>query len=631
MTNKKQMKAKLARTISQVKLKFKPIFHFKKPNLHFKCLYKFKPHFTSNVVFKKKSVVKEKLGNKNFPKTKSKLRITDKLLLVCGIAIGMNVLMIVIVLGALQGAENKMQSFYDVEYKNSMQQMQIRNDVESLDHAILSAVYNHNYQNSNLIVEQAVQKTVADINTLKKQFFDDELMKQVNNTLNEFLAQEMKVMSYVFAGQTERALALIDGDYTHCVESLYTVLDTVSAKAEEAATNALQQTTQQRHKMTIVLIFVIFLLGMILLFASTMLARTIRKATQKVLHIADRIENGNLTVSEKRHRGGDELDDVIYACEEMALTLQVLIQDVGCMLDEMARGNMVFETQYRQYYVGDYNSLLVAAENMQRYINFALNNVDAATIKVEDHVKQVSQGAQHLSNHAVRQDESITQLSNSLSIISQNAQHNTTQIQEINNATLDMKEQVEITKKKMSETSAAILDVSNHTDKIKKIIRTIDEIAFQTDLLALNASIEAARAGSAGRGFAVVAGEVRALAQKVAQAAKETTVLIDNSMQATDKCVGTVSYTAQSLDLVVQRTNDITGMITEIATIVKEEQEDIQSISYEAENIREIVKLNTKTAQQFAFGSESGYQQVNILKKQMEQFIRQEEIPFEEA
>ncbi len=520
----------------------------------------------------------------------------------------MNVQMIVI-------AENKMQSFYDVEYKNSMQQMQIRNDVESLDHAILSAVYNHNYQNSNLIVEQAVQKTVADINTLKKQFFDDELMKQVNNTLNEFLAQEMKVMSYVFAGQTERALALIDGDYTHCVESLYTVLDTVSAKAEEAATNALQQTTQQRHKMTIVLIFVIFLLGMILLFASTMLARTIRKATQKVLHIADRIENGNLTVSEKRHRGGDELDDVIYACEEMALTLQVLIQDVGCMLDEMARGNMVFETQYRQYYVGDYNSLLVAAENMQRYINFALNNVDAATIKVEDHVKQVSQGAQHLSNHAVRQDESITQLSNSLSIISQNAQHNTTQIQEINNATLDMKEQVEITKKKMSETSAAILDVSNHTDKIKKIIRTID----------------ANRAGSAGRGFAVVAVEVRALAQKVAQAAKETTVLIDNSMQATDKCVGTVSYTAQSLDLVVQRTNDITGMITEIATIVKEEQEDIQSISYEAENIREIVKLNTKTAQQFAFGSESGYQQVNILKKQMEQFIRQEEIPFEEA
>ncbi len=66
MTNKKQMKAKLARTISQVKLKFKPIFHFKKPNLHFKSLYKFKPHFTSNVVFKKKSVVKEKLGNKNF-------------------------------------------------------------------------------------------------------------------------------------------------------------------------------------------------------------------------------------------------------------------------------------------------------------------------------------------------------------------------------------------------------------------------------------------------------------------------------------------------------------------------------------------------------------------------------------
>ncbi len=536
----------------------------------------------------------------------------------------MNIIMLIIVFLALQGAENKMQSFYDVEYKNSIQQMQIRNDVAALDYEILSAVYNDNYAESNAAVEQAVQKTVADMNTLKKQFYEDELMKELNSTLNEFLAQEMKMMSYIFAGQTEKALNFLDGDYAKCVENLYFVLDTVSAKAENAATFALQQTIEQRHKMTIVLFSVVLFIGIILLYASGMLAKTIQMATQKVLHIADCIENGNLNISEGCQSGGDELDELIYSCEKMALTLQILIQDVGCMLDEMAKGNMIYETQSRLYYVGDYHSLLEAAENMQRYINYALNNVDSATRKVETHVKQVSQGAHKLSVHAERQDESITQLSNSLSIISENAQHSTAQIQKINSATLDMKEQVETTKRRMEETTSAILDVTSHTDKIKKIIRTIDEIAFQTDLLALNASIEAARAGIAGRGFAVVAGEVRALAQKVAQAAKETTVFIDDSMKATEKCVGTVSHTAHSLDLVVQRTNDITEMITQIAAIVKEEQEDIQSISNEADNIRGIVKLNTKTAQQFVFGSEDGYQQVKILKSQMNQFVRQE-------
>ncbi|WP_242864182.1 methyl-accepting chemotaxis protein [Anaerotignum neopropionicum] len=532
--------------------------------------------------------------------------------------------MILIILGALQTAEQKMQSFYDIEYKNSIQQMQIRNDVVTLDHTILSAVINHDYEQSNEAVDLAVQKTVSDINILKKSFSDDQLMKELNNTLNKFIAEEMKVMSYVFAGQTEKALVAIRGDYKQHVDDLYDILDTVSIKAEHAATLALQETVQQRHHTTLLLIIATTSLGFILLFTAGMLDKTIRKATSKIIHIADCIEIGNLNFSGEKHLPGDELDDVICSCEQMAQTLQILMRDVASMLEEMAKGNMVYQTIHREHYTGDYQSLLVAAENMQSYINYALNNVDTATQRVEGHVKDVLEGAQNLSIHAVKQNESITQLSDTLCVISNNSKHNAEQIQKISQATYEMNEQVGITRQHMSQTTNAITDVTAHASKIKKIINTINDIAFQTDILALNASIEAARAGAAGRGFSVVAGEVRALAQKVTQAAKETEELIDNSLQLTNKCERTVSHTSDSLDLVVNRTNDITEMISKISKVVKKDQEDIKNISFEAENIRHIVRMNTETAQQFAYGSEDGYQQVNILKQQMKQFVRQE-------
>ncbi len=556
---------------------------------------------------------------------KGKLKISQKLRLVSIIAIGMNILTISIVFGALKSAEDRMRSFYNIEYKNSIQQMQIRNDVAMLDRGILSAVFGNGHSQSNQDVELAVQKTVSDINVLKKSFHEEQLMRELNTSLNNFLAQEMKVMSFAFAGQTDKAFAVINGDYEKTVNDLYLILDSVSAKAEEASNIALEKTAQQRNHMTLLLIFVMGISAAILVFAAGTLEKTLRKATRKILYIADSIEKGELAVLEKGHLSGDELDEVICSSEKMVQTLQILISDVACLLDEMAKGNMVYQTTNREYYVGDYQSLLTAAENMQAYINHALNNVNAATLKVENHVKEVFDGAQNLSDHAIRQDTSITQLSTTLNSISDGINLSGQKIQNMNLAAMEMNEKVSVTRQYMKETTKAIQDVTEHTDKIKRIIRTINEIAFQTDILALNAAIEAARAGESGRGFSVVAGEVRLLAKKVAEAAKETTELIDNSLQLTDNCGSIVINTSQSLDAVVQRTDEIAEMIALVSDAMLEEQGEIESISAEAEKIQQITRMNTETAKLFANGSEEGYRQVHILKKQMLQFARQED------
>lgn len=561
---------------------------------------------------------------KNKFQLKGKLKISQKLRLVSMIAIGTNILTISIVFGALKSAEERMRSFYNNEYKNSIQQMQIRNDVAMLDRGILAAFRNDNAQ-SNQAVELAVQKTISDINTLKKSFHEEQLMRDLNAALNNFLSQEMKVMSLAFAGQADKAFHTINGDYQKSVDDLYLILDLVSAKAEEASNIALEKTAQQRKHMTLLLIFVMGISATVLVLAAGMLEKTLRKATRKILHIADSIEKGELAILEKGHLSGDELDEVICASEKMVQTLQILISDVSCLLDEIAKGNMVYQTVNREYYVGDYQSLLEATEKMQAYINFALNNVNTATLKVEDHVKEVFDGAQNLSAHAMKQDASITQLSTTLNSISDSASLSRQKIQNMNLAAMEMNDQVDITRQYMVETTKAIQDVTAHTNKIKQIIKTINEIAFQTDILALNAAIEAARAGDSGRGFSVVAGEVRLLAKKVGKAAKETTDLIDNSMQLTDNCGNIVINTAHSLDSVVLRTDEIVEMITLILKAIQEEQSEIVSISTEAEKIQQIARMNAESAKLFANGSEEGYRQVHILKKQMLQFVRQED------
>ncbi|HBF66551.1 MAG TPA: hypothetical protein DDW34_13445, partial [Clostridium sp.] len=116
--------------------------------------------------------------------------------------------------------------------------------------------------------------------------------RELNTALNNFLTQEMKVMSFAFAGQTERAFATINGDYEKSVEDLYLILDSVSAKAEEASTIALEKTVQQRKHMTLLLIFVMGISAAVLVSAAGMLEKTLRKATRKILHIADSIEKG---------------------------------------------------------------------------------------------------------------------------------------------------------------------------------------------------------------------------------------------------------------------------------------------------------------------------------------------------
>ena len=178
---------------------------------------------------------------------------------------------------------------------------------------------------------------------------------------------------------------------------------------------------------------------------------------------------------------------------------------------------------------------------------------------------------------------------------------------------------------KMEEMRKAMDDITAKSNEISKIIKTIDDIAFQTNILSLNAAIEAARAGAAGKGFAVVADEVGNLAQKSAKAAQNTGLLIEETKDAVERGARISRETGESLSTVVERAGRINNMIFEITKETERESQGMSQLTVGMEQISSVVQTNSATAEESAAASEELSGQAGILDDLVSKFLLQEE------
>ncbi|MCL1835860.1 MAG: methyl-accepting chemotaxis protein [Oscillospiraceae bacterium] len=292
------------------------------------------------------------------------------------------------------------------------------------------------------------------------------------------------------------------------------------------------------------------------------------------------------------------------------------INNVADQLEAVAAGDLTTKVEV----LSDSDVIGRALVHMIDNLNNMFDEINIATGQVSNGSKQVADGAQMLAQGSTQQAASIQELSSSISEIAGKTKQNAVTADKSAKLSFTIKENAEKGSRQMDDMTTAVKEINDASQSISKIIKTIDDIAFQTNILALNAAVEAARAGQHGKGFAVVAEEVRNLASKSAEAAKDTGNMIQNSMDKAELGARIAGETAESLKEIVIGINESSQLISEIASSSEQQSQGIDQINVGIDQVAQVVQQNSATAQESAAASEEMSSQSDMLQRLISQF-----------
>ena len=372
-----------------------------------------------------------------------------------------------------------------------------------------------------------------------------------------------------------------------------------------------------------VLILAILLVVFILYGAwgTRMLIRRIAEPVNICVSALDQMAKGDFhTPLPQANAKSQELYDIQSHLDVMRNYTNSVIADVSYVLCNMADGDFTATAKVPECYQGDFTEILEAERTIRDNLSDAVKNVYLISNGVSNGSEQVANGAQALAQGATEQASSVEELSATIGEVARQIEASAADAEKANVITMETERIVNESSEAMEQASAAMNEISETSKDISKVIKAIDDIAFQTNILALNAAVEAARAGSAGKGFAVVADEVRNLSQKSAEAAKNTTMLIESSMQAVEKGSRLVSKANEDFEAVAAKSSQVASIVGEISEHFQQQSAAAKQIALGIEQVASVVQINSATSEESAAASEELSSQANVLKNLVAQF-----------
>lgn len=299
--------------------------------------------------------------------------------------------------------------------------------------------------------------------------------------------------------------------------------------------------------------------------------------------------------------------------------MSAYISEIAQVLGELAE-NSNLNVQIEQEFKGDFEGIKHSINYIIYALNRILSKIHVASQQVAAGAEQISDSSQSLAQGATEQASAVEQLTASLEEVAVQTKLNAEHAGEANHLAKAARTNAATGNEQMKQMLTAMEEINTASNSISKIIRAIDDIAFQTNILALNAAVEAARAGQHGRGFTVVAEEVRNLAAKSAQAAKETGELISNSIQTVKSGTKIAQSTAGALDEIVSGVSQVAQIVGDIATSSNEQSAAIEQINRGVSQVSQVVQSNSATSEETAAASEELYSQSEFLKNLIAMF-----------
>ncbi len=329
------------------------------------------------------------------------------------------------------------------------------------------------------------------------------------------------------------------------------------------------------------------------------------------------LSQGNLSARSDL-KGNNEIGRLANSMNQMADSVSGYIHTLDQVLFQFGNGNFVIEQEMD--FKGDFHSIQNSLEEFLRLMNGSLIHLNQSIQEVHAGAKQMSGGSQILASGATEQTNSVTQLNNliqgihdTIQTTAENSSSVTGDAKKISDNLLDSNE-------KMQELVVSVQNTRKMSDEVKRIIKTIEDVAFQTNILSLNASVEAARAGQAGRGFAVVADQVRLLSEQTATAADETTKIINEIATTIETGSDLAQFTSRDLQNVVDDVAIFVEKISGISLSAQGQAESIREITQGIMEISTVVEKNSTISQEAASASEELSTQSALMASLVGQF-----------
>lgn len=335
---------------------------------------------------------------------------------------------------------------------------------------------------------------------------------------------------------------------------------------------------------------------------------------------------GNLDLSADReletfYGRRDEIGLIAQTVHDVCDCLRKTIDDIGRILGEMADGNIAVDVSMNEaYYIGDCKTLSESLKTIRYKLTHVMRDISRVANQVDSGAYQVSAGLQTLSQGTMEQSASIDGLVTHVTELSSRIKESSTRCHDADTLVDKANGFAAEADARMAELIESTKNIEQSSTKIVSIIKTIEDIAFQTNILALNASIEAARAGSAGKGFSVVAEEVSGLAAKSSEAAQNTGVLIGRSMEDVKTGTESTNHAISAVQVINECIQSIKTLTDEIALASTHQSEMITSVEEGIKDISRVVQANSSAAEESAVVSKELSNQANTLNSLIGQF-----------
>jgi methyl-accepting chemotaxis protein len=348
-----------------------------------------------------------------------------------------------------------------------------------------------------------------------------------------------------------------------------------------------------------------------------LLLTNITEPVMESLRVLEEMSRGNLLERTNEKYKGD-LALLADMLNNTMATIYGYIKEISETLHEVENANL--NVTISREYLGDFSNIKTAINAITLHLNETVTGILVSSKDVSQGAKSIAESSMQLAEGNTVQAASAQFLTEAIGSINNKTKENAENAKSANELSSSSKINASNGNEKMSSLLHAMNGIKVSSTDISKIIKTIEDIAFQTNLLALNAAVEAARAGEHGKGFAVVADEVRTLASRSREAANETTALIEDSIIKVDEGMTLANETASSLAVIVDDISKISEIVANISNSSLAQAEAVNEITRGIDEINNVVKNNSATSEESAAMSQELSSQSEMLTNMVSVF-----------